>query len=75
MDPSPKDTPSSKKQPPEQASPQADLLPFEQHAAAQGLPAWQVAAVAAQKNWPARMEVSESDFQKALKETLKGVIE
>ncbi len=69
-----KDIPSSSS-PPEQASPQAGLLPFEQQAALQGVSGWQLAAVAAQKNWPAGLEVSAETFRSAHDETLKGVIE
>jgi len=36
---------------------------------------WQLAAVAAQKNWPAGLEVSAETFRSAHDETLKGVIE
>jgi len=36
---------------------------------------WQLAAVAAQKNWPAGLEVSEADFRAAHTEVLQEVIE
>jgi len=36
---------------------------------------WQLAAVAAQQNWPAGLEVSAEAFRAAHDETLKGVIE
>jgi hypothetical protein len=45
---------------------------IEQHAEAQGTPAWAFAATKARMRWPALLEVSEREYTKAVAATLEG---